>query len=89
MADKKGGINPAAVGVAGAVVGVAVGAAAVALSDKNTRGKVMKQLEHLKSMAQDQIKDIKTGITEMRNDASDKISSGADDVKKIAKNNKK
>ncbi len=43
MADKKGGINPAAVGVAGALVGAAVGAAAVALSDKKTRGKVLEK----------------------------------------------
>ena len=89
MVDKKGGINSTAVGIAGAVVGAAVGAAAVALSDKKTRSKVAKQLDHLKGLAKDQMKEIQSGLEEMRKDASEKISEGVEDVKKIATPTKK
>ena len=43
MADNKKGVNPAAVGLAGIVIGAAAGAAAVALSDKENRKKLEKR----------------------------------------------
>lgn len=49
MADNKKGVNPAAVGLAGIVIGAAAGAAAVALSDKENRKKLQKTVKDLKT----------------------------------------
>lgn len=48
MSDKKG-VNPAAAGLIGAVVGAAAGAAAVVMSDEKTRRKVEKAIKVLKN----------------------------------------
>jgi 16S rRNA C967 or C1407 C5-methylase (RsmB/RsmF family) len=48
MADDKKGVNPIAVGLAGAVVGAAAAAGAIILADEKNRQKLGKTVEELK-----------------------------------------
>ncbi len=87
MNDKKqtgNGVNPLVVGA----VGAAVGAVAVALSDKKNRDKVMETLnqagdkaEKLRSEAEDKMDDVKSQVDDM----SGKAEKAADELKKKIK----
>lgn len=68
--DKKG-INPAATGVIGAVIGAAATAAAIALSDEKNRKKVEQILKDLEKRGDKIFKEVSKRAMELK-DLSDK-----------------
>lgn len=58
MSDKKG-ISKVGAGLLGTAVGVAVGAAAVALSDKKTRDKAIKKAKEFQKTAEKTVDDMR------------------------------
>ena len=67
MADDKKGVNPAATGLAGAIVGAVATAAAIALSDPKNRKKAESFLKDLKVRGE-------KGLAQLKKEA-DKINS--------------
>lgn len=59
MANEKGGINPAATGLAGAIVGAVATAAAIALSDEKNRKKAEDFLKDLKERGEKGLEQLK------------------------------
>ena len=82
MADDKKGVNPVAVGLAGAVVGAAAAAGAIVLSDEKNRQKLEKALESLKKQGFKVMDVVQKEAAEMRKIAS---KGNMDDMKKEAK----
>ena len=72
MTSKKG-MSPAEAGIAGAVIGAAVGATAVALSDKKNRDKVEKEFNVLKKQGQKVYSDIKGKVEEFSSQGEEKV----------------
>lgn len=58
MANEKKGLNPLATGVAGAIIGAAAAAAAIALSDEKNRKKVENVLGSLQKQGDAVLKEI-------------------------------
>lgn len=58
MSNDKKGLNPLATGVAGAIIGAAAAAAAIALSDEKNRKKVENVLEGLQKEGNKVLKEI-------------------------------
>lgn len=59
---RKKSVNPIAAGAAGAVIGVAAGAAAMALSDKNNRKKVEKTMSDMRVWGDKKVKEMKSQV---------------------------
>ncbi len=89
MADKKGSVNPAAAGVAGALVGAVVGAAAVALSDKKTRKQVLSKLNELKLQAGDQFGDLRADLQKWVEESADGMLGNGKEKKQLPAAKKK
>lgn len=75
---KKNKLNPVAVGAAGAVIGVAAGAVAMALSDKNNRKKVEKTMKDVKVWGDKKVSELKKQTSKTQKDVLDEV----DDLKK-------
>ncbi len=87
MADdnKKGGINPIAAGV----VGVAIGAATVAMSDPNIRKKVKSQAEKIKKEGMKKMDELKHNIEQKGVDLKKDIEQKGEELKKDFEEQKK
>lgn len=66
MANEKKGLNPLATGVAGAIIGAAAAAAAIALSDEKNRKKVEKVLGSLQKQGDVVLKEISKKAMEFK-----------------------
>jgi len=75
MADDKKGVNPAATGLAGAIVGAVATAAAIALSDPKNRKKAESFLKDLKVRGE-------KGLAQLKKEA-DKINSQIQKAKEV------
>lgn len=86
----KGGINPVAAAVAGAVVGagVAVAGAAV-LSNKKNREKIGKALNNARNQAVDYVEGIKKQAKKKKDDVEAKLTEGKVKVAKVTKSVRK
>ncbi|MDO8452796.1 MAG: hypothetical protein Q7S79_03535 [bacterium] len=69
----KQGVNPAAAGLVGAIIGVAAGAAAVALSDEKNRKKLGKTVKNLTAEGTKTVNELKGTINEWRDSAEEKV----------------
>ncbi len=91
MADtKKTSFSPMAAGIAGGLVGAAVAAGAMALSNPQTRKKAGEKIKDLHKYGNNALGDLKTKTTEVAEDAksaigkSDDIASDLDEALKEA-----
>jgi VIT1/CCC1 family predicted Fe2+/Mn2+ transporter len=75
MSDKKG-INPAAAGIAGAVIGAAAAAAAIVLSNEKNRKKAEKILSDLEENSAGIVKEITKKALELKGVAQKGIEEG-------------
>lgn len=66
MAEGNKGLNPLATGVAGAIIGAAAAAAAIALSDEKNRKKVERVLEGLQKDGNKVLKEISKRAMEIK-----------------------
>lgn len=82
--DKKGGVNPIAVGLAGAVVGAAAAAGAIILADEKNRQKLGKTVEELKKQGFKVMEVVQNEAAEMK-----KIATGNGGGKTASKSTKK
>ena len=73
MTDQKKGVNPAAAGLVGAVVGAAAASAVIALSDKKTRKRMEKGLNDLKSEGKKKLYQFKKKLEEMRQETEEQL----------------
>lgn len=82
--DRKG-VSP----LATAVVGAAIGAAAVALSNKKTRDRIGKKVGELRDQGNKALNDLKKRADSLRKEAAEKVSEGKkeaqDEAAKTAK----
>ena len=79
--QKKGRVNPVAVGIAGAVVGAGVGVAgALVMQDKENRKKVKKVWKNVKESAVGYVKDMQKGIKE---ETAKQLDHGQKEMKEI------
>lgn len=69
----KGGINPVVAGVAGAVIGAGVAAAAIVLSDEEKRKQLGNSLNEVKDKAEDLIEDAQKGIQDKKEEVEKKL----------------
>jgi Skp family chaperone for outer membrane proteins len=86
--DGKGGINPVAAAVTGAVIGAGVvvaGAVAVALKDKKNREKVNQTLTNVKKQAVGYIKDMQKEVQDKKDEVRDKLTEGKEKAKRVTK----
>lgn len=67
--DDKKGINPAAAGVVGAVIGAAAAGAAIALSDKDNRKKLEKAFKEAKTESSKRFIQLKTAADSVKSQA--------------------
>lgn len=67
MSDKNDGVNSLATGVAGAIIGAAVGAAAVIFSDEKNRNKAGKVLKNMEKEGEKALGEIKKTAVELKN----------------------
>lgn len=74
MADDKKGINPVAVGLAGAVVGAAAAAGAIILADEKNRAKLGKTMDGLKKQGFKVLEVVQEEAAEMKRIATDGMS---------------
>ena len=70
MAEGNKGLNPLATGVAGAIIGAAAAAAAIALSDEKNRKKVERVLEGLQKDGNKVLKEISKRAMEIKESIS-------------------
>ena len=70
MSEDKKGLNPLATGVAGAIIGAAAAAAAIALSDEKNRKKVEQALEGLQKEGNKVLKEISKKAMELKDAVS-------------------
>ncbi len=85
MADDKKGVNPIAVGLAGAVVGAAAAAGAIILADEKNRQKLEKTVEGLKKQGFKVLEVVQKEAAEMKKIAT----SGNGEAKTAKKSTKK
>lgn len=71
--NEKKGINPAAAGVVGAVIGAAAAGAAIALSDKENRKKVGKVIKEVKTEGSKRLAQLKKAADQVREQAVAKL----------------
>ncbi len=84
--DDNKGVNPAAAGVVGAVIGAAVAGAAVALSDKENRKKVGKAIEEIREEGTKRFTQLKNAADQVKTQAVAQIEkSKITKTKKITK----
>jgi gas vesicle protein len=81
--DKKNGVNPIAVGLAGAVVGAAAAAGAIILADEKNRQKLGKTVEELKKQGYKVMEVMQNEAAEMK-----KIATGGKTASKSTKKTK-
>ncbi len=84
MSDNKKGIAPTAAAIAGTIIGVAAGATAAVLSDKNNRKKVSKKLEEFRVEGQKAYTELKKRAGEANLKAQDfrkKLEAKVEEVK--------
>lgn len=81
--DKKNGVNPIAVGLAGAVVGAAAAAGAIILADEKNRQKLGKTVEELKKQGYKVMEVMQNEAAEMK-----KIATGGKTAGKSTKKTK-
>lgn len=84
MSDDKKGVNPIAVGLAGAVVGAAAAAGAIILADEKNRQKLGKTVEELKKQGYKVMEVVQNEAAEMKKIAT----GGSTSSKKTAKKTK-
>lgn len=84
MAKSK--LNPVAAGAVGAVVGAAVGAGAVMLSNPKNRKMIKDKFETLKKQGQKVYSDLQGKMGEMTAEGKDKLTAKVSGVKKSLKN---
>ena len=84
MADNKGSNSAAVAGVAGAIIGAAATAAAIALSDEKNRKKAESILKDLQKEGNKMIKEISKRALELK-DRAEKALPEAKEVKKAKK----
>ncbi|MBI2196641.1 hypothetical protein HYU45_03435 [Candidatus Daviesbacteria bacterium] len=80
MANEKKGLNPLATGVAGAIIGAAAAAAAIALSDEKNRKKVEGVLGSLQKQGDSVLKEITKKAMELK----DAVGKNARGVRKLS-----
>lgn len=83
MADDKKGINPVAVGLAGAVVGAAAAAGAIILADEKNRAKLEKTIDGLKKQGFKVLEVVQKEAAEMKRIATS--NGGSNGSKKSSK----
>lgn len=83
MANEKKGVSPLATGVAGAIIGAAAAAAAIALSDEKNRKKAQTILEGLEKEGDKVLKEISKRAMELKDTVGKTISSGKEEPKKL------
>lgn len=91
MADKKP-LSKVGVGILGVAVGVAAGAATVALSDKKNREKALKRAKELQKQAEDTVGTLQKKaqtLLDKAEDAKDEITAQEGDVVDTKKETKK
>lgn len=71
MADEKKGVNPIAIGLAGAVVGAAAAAGAIILADEKNRQKLGKTVEELKKQGYKVLEVVQNEAAEMKRIATE------------------
>jgi len=84
MSDEKKGLNPLATGVAGAMIGAAAAAAAIALSDEKNRKKAEKVLVGLQKQGDMVLKEITKKAMELK----DMVGKNAAGVRKLSSKKK-
>ncbi|OGE28648.1 hypothetical protein A2867_04350 [Candidatus Daviesbacteria bacterium RIFCSPHIGHO2_01_FULL_40_11] len=84
MSDEKKGLNPLATGVAGAMIGAAAAAAAIALSDEKNRKKAEKVLVGLQKQGDMVLKEITKKAMELK----DIVGKNAAGVRKLSSKKK-
>ncbi len=82
MSDDKKGVNPIAVGLAGAVVGAAAAAGAIILADEKNRQKLGKTVEELKKQGFKVMEVVQNEAAEMKKIATDGMKSASKSTKK-------
>lgn len=86
----KAGINPLAVGVAGAVIGAGVAVAGTAVfKNKKNREKVKNLLVNAKGQAREYIEDLRSSTKDKKKNVEEKLTNGKKEVKKISRLAKK
>lgn len=83
MANEKKGVSPLATGVAGAIIGAAAAAAAIALSDEKNRKKAQTILESLEKEGDKVLKEISKRAMELKDTVGKTISSDKEEPKKL------
>lgn len=78
--NEKHPINPVAAGIVGAVVGAAGTAAAMALSDKQTRDKVGNKIKELKDEGMRTYSEVKKRATKGLTDTKEKVKDVSEDI---------
>lgn len=89
MAEEKKGINPLTTGVAGAVIGAAAAAAAIALSDEKNRQKAEKILTDMQKEGNKIFKTIIQMAMELKDKGEKALSRAAEEEPKKLNNKKK
>jgi 16S rRNA C967 or C1407 C5-methylase (RsmB/RsmF family) len=82
MSDDKKGVNPIAVGLAGAVVGAAAAAGAIILADEKNRQKLGKTVEELKKQGFKVMEVVQNEAAEMKKIATGATKTAKKSVKK-------
>lgn len=83
MANKK--MNPVAAGAVGAMVGAAVGAGAVMLSDPKNRKMIKNKFETLKKQGQKAYSDLQDKMEDLTSEGKGKLTAKVKEVKKNIK----
>lgn len=83
MANEKKGVSPLTTGVAGAIIGAAAAAAAIALSDEKNRKKAQSILEGLEKEGDKVLKEISKKALEIKDMVGKTVSSGKEEPKKL------
>ncbi|MCX6731261.1 MAG: hypothetical protein NTZ55_05420 [Candidatus Roizmanbacteria bacterium] len=85
QADRKVGINPVIVAVAGAVVGAGIAVAGVVLSDEKNREKIKETAGNLKKQAEDKKREIEKRILEDKKKVKMVVASAKESLDKTTK----
>jgi len=81
--EKRVGINPLVVAVAGAVVGAGIAVAGVALSDENNRKKVEESATKAKELTREYVDGIQKQVQEKKNEVEGIFSEDKEKVRKV------
>lgn len=85
MAEGKKGVNPLATGVAGAIIGAAAAAAAIALSDEKNRKKAEGILKDLQKQGNKVLKEVTKKAMELKEMGERKLAKTEKETKKEPK----